>query len=335
MAEPASATPGRLATDPSAEVAKAMSTADPYAFGGKFVPIFAWLLRVPGVTLTDAYLYGLLASYRGAGASGECRVSVTRLAGDLGADCRDTRRRLQKLERLGLIERERRPGRANVIRFLPAWGGARSPGVAAPGVGVPGVLRPVDPGADAPGGGGVCAPVDPGVQTPARVDLGSRSKRVDPESRERASARPVPVPASGPEPRLERGAGAPDADDPYASLERQRAVRLIKIFERVVHKGHCLGAYDEPRKALMQLLPALDQRCPNDPEGLFERVLVAYDTDQRRRGKTPRPKYFCADFAEWFDRVTSGRGAQREGSGGAAPVSGDYDETPILEAVHG
>src|SRR5215510_11856323 len=91
---------------------------DPYAFGGTFVPVFDWVRAVPGVTAMDAFLYGLLASYRGPGRDGVCRPSIARLANDMECDERNVRRRLQKLEELGLIVRDERPGTTSVTRFV-------------------------------------------------------------------------------------------------------------------------------------------------------------------------------------------------------------------------
>lgn len=113
---------------------------NPYELG-PFVPLFDWLRDVPDVTAKDAYLYGLLARYRGRGPDGECRPSIHTLAAVLRTDDRDVRRRLRKLEHAGLLMATSRPGQPNLYTFL-LCDSLMSPGRSAPGIESPGVQPP-------------------------------------------------------------------------------------------------------------------------------------------------------------------------------------------------
>jgi DNA-binding Lrp family transcriptional regulator len=109
---------------------------DPFE-GRRSIPVFAWLLRYPDITLLDALVYGALAFFRGRGSGRECRPSVGTIAVELGIDERNCRRRIAKLERLGLIRRCGRHRRTNLFVFVnpgPIEPGSKQPGSKQPRV---------------------------------------------------------------------------------------------------------------------------------------------------------------------------------------------------------
>ncbi len=83
-------------------------TFDPWVYGERrttdgrsfFVPVFAWLRDVPGVTEEDAVTYGVLVSFAG---SIGCRPSMQTIASRLGCQERAARRRVARLRALGLV----------------------------------------------------------------------------------------------------------------------------------------------------------------------------------------------------------------------------------------
>ncbi len=87
--------------------APCLDETNPWEADDRFAPIFGRIMSAPGVSLGDAYLYGLLASYRGRESSGKCFPSHERIARDLRTDKRYVRRRLKRLEELGLIRIDR------------------------------------------------------------------------------------------------------------------------------------------------------------------------------------------------------------------------------------
>jgi DNA-binding Lrp family transcriptional regulator len=111
---------------------------DPFG-SGYSIPVFEWLLRMPGVTPIDAILFGKLAFFRGKGPGRECRPCIATVAASLQLDERNCRKRIAKLERLGLIERIQRPGRPNLFRFV-------DPGSKQPGSELPRVISTLHPG---------------------------------------------------------------------------------------------------------------------------------------------------------------------------------------------
>jgi hypothetical protein len=107
-----------------------------------------------------------------------------------------------------------------------------------------------------------------------------------------------------PDPRARAGK-SPDSRlvlDPDSDGKAERASELLERFERVVHDGKRVADRERCLSLLGDMLPALVDRAPDDPAGLFERVLTLYNADRRSRSKTPTVELFGRDFAAWAQR---------------------------------
>lgn len=87
--------------------------------------------------------------------------------------------------------------------------------------------------------------------------------------------------------------------DPDSARREEQTTPLLEGFERIVHAGKRVADRDRCLSLLGDMLPALVDRAPADPIGLFERVLTAYTADRRARSKTPTVELFVRDFAAW------------------------------------
>lgn len=299
-----------------------MSQVDPYAVHDFFVPVWADVLRLPGVTLQDAYVYGLLATYRGAGPGGECRPALRRLAKDLGIDRRNVRRHLRRLEAAGLIvidtsgNAEGRPNRYHfqTPEVINAPGSDIAPGIAGA------------PGSPQPGGAGR---PQPGGNSSPQPGGGHRHPRVDPQSR--SPEKIPPQPPAG-EAALELHHPQPKAKGRKRTPKGERAQadpRVQRIFERYRHR---LGRSDRylltPKRASMllarleegraeaELLEAIDALAASD----WHRVNGHLDLELVCRSAEKLDKML--DRARARPRTANGDGGPRADRGGprtAAP----------------
>ena len=138
-------------------------------------------------------------------------------------------------------------------------------------------------------------------------------------ARESRLPAPAPAPAPGsdpeslervedldpPDPRARVGEDSRLVFDSDSEQTEARATALLERFERVVHAGKRVGDRDRCLKLLGDLLPALDDRAPDEPEALFERVLTRYTADRRAGSRTPTVELFVRDFAQWAERGSS------------------------------
>lgn len=96
----------------------------------------------------------------------------------------------------------------------------------------------------------------------------------------------------------------------YAQREADPAaprpwVRMRRIWEMAVHNGSPMGGNMHlQQRWLTGLMPALIAREPQDPLGLYERVVRAYVADKKKQGKGLVLQWFCgSDFELWVQRV--------------------------------
>lgn len=107
-----------------------------------------------------------------------------------------------------------------------------------------------------------------------------------------------------PDPRA-RTRKSPDSRlvlDPDSEGKAERAGKLLERFESIVHAGKRVGDQERCLSLLGDMYPALADRSPDDPVGLFDRVLTSYTADRRSRSKTPTVELFARDFAAWAQR---------------------------------
>lgn len=90
--------------------------------------------------------------------------------------------------------------------------------------------------------------------------------------------------------------------DPDSEGKAEQAGALLERFERIAYDGKRVADQERCLSLLGDMLPALVDRSPDDPVGLFERVLTVYTADRRSRSKTPTVDLFVRDFAAWAQR---------------------------------
>lgn len=142
-------------------------------------------------------------------------------------------------------------------------------------------------------------------------DSGANLGGQPPES-SRAPARSRPVPSRPvPDQTEEVESPPPDSvdprDDEFAEPQPDtRWLKLLTVFEAVVHNGSPSVPHSVAHKHLSQLLPALESRSPDHWAELFESVLRRYADAKSAKGAKPVLKFFCEDFADWADNGPAG-----------------------------
>jgi hypothetical protein len=146
-------------------------------------------------------------------------------------------------------------------------------------------------------------PVTPLRNGVTRRVTNGRSQIPDPRSESDQSLKRVEdLDPPDPRARTRESADSRLVLDPDSDGKAERANALLGVFERVVHDGARVGDRERCLTLLGDMLPAVVDRSPGDPLGLFERVLTSYTADRRSRSKTPTVELFARDFAAWAQR---------------------------------
>lgn len=83
------------------------------------LPLYPSIAALPGITAADMLLYGVIAAYQDAGhePSLDEIAAITRTS-RVGSDHKATRRRIAKLEAIGVLRREHAGGQGVRLRFV-------------------------------------------------------------------------------------------------------------------------------------------------------------------------------------------------------------------------